>query len=139
MRLPLFAAAQVQALLASSPEASSSSSSSSSLSIQGPSTLLSCTPATYTWTPTAGPYTLSIINHSSTSTSTSTSTSDEEKSEDMDLVIVSSGESATWIVDVRPGVNVSISIVDGHGNVAQSEVVFVSEGSLECLDQARLD
>ncbi|WVF71553.1 hypothetical protein IAT40_006361 [Kwoniella sp. CBS 6097] len=122
MRLPLFAAAQVQALLASSSEAIASSSSS--LSVQGPSTLLSCTPATYTWTPTSGPYTLSIVDHSSTAPETISE----------DLVIVSSGESATWIVDVKPGVNVSISIVDGEGNVAQSEVVFVSEGSLECLD-----
>ncbi|OCF40302.1 hypothetical protein I317_05869 [Kwoniella heveanensis CBS 569] len=126
MRLPLFAAVQVQALLASSE---ASSSSSASLSIQGPSTLLSCTPATYTWTATSGPYTLSIQDHSSTASSVDAAETISE-----DLVIVSSGESATWIVDVRPGVNVSVSIVDGQGNKAQSEVVFVSEGSLECLD-----
>ncbi|OCF36766.1 hypothetical protein I316_01362 [Kwoniella heveanensis BCC8398] len=126
MRLPLFAAAQVQALLASSE---ASSSSSASLSIQGPSTLLSCTPATYTWTATSGPYTLSIQDHSSTASSV-----DAPETISENLVIVSSGESATWIVDVRPGVNVSVSIVDGQGNKAQSEVVFVSEGSLECLD-----
>ncbi|WVR07133.1 hypothetical protein IAU60_004174 [Kwoniella sp. DSM 27419] len=129
MRLPIAAAAQIQAILVSPESLSSSSStslsgSSATMEIDGPSTLLSCTPATFAWTPTLPPYTLFIKHHDAADSSSPTD----------DLVIVASGDTATWVVDLSPGEIVSVAIMDAEGNMAETEPSTVTRGSLDCLD-----
>ncbi|WVW83808.1 hypothetical protein I302_105829 [Kwoniella bestiolae CBS 10118] len=115
MRIPIALAAQLQSSLASS--SSSSSTSGESLSITGPSTLHSCTPSTFHWTP----YTLSLIDHTT--------------SEDVEEMVLVTDNKATWIVDIAPGSNITLLVRDAKGNSAESLNWVVEEGGKGCLGE----
>nr|XP_019046211.1 hypothetical protein I302_04951 [Kwoniella bestiolae CBS 10118]OCF25141.1 hypothetical protein I302_04951 [Kwoniella bestiolae CBS 10118] len=119
MRIPIALAAQLQSSLASS--SSSSSTSGESLSITGPSTLHSCTPSTFHWTPTTSPYTLSLIDHTT--------------SEDVEEMVLVTDNKATWIVDIAPGSNITLLVRDAKGNSAESLNWVVEEGGKGCLGE----
>ncbi|OCF60511.1 hypothetical protein L486_00144 [Kwoniella mangroviensis CBS 10435] len=116
MRIPIALAAQLQSSLASS---SSGSVTGEILSISGPSTLRSCIPSTFHWTPTSGPYTLSLIDHTT--------------SEDVEDMVLVTETKATWMVDISPGSNITLLITDSKGNSAESLNWVVEEGTTGCL------
>ncbi|KAK8864312.1 hypothetical protein IAR55_001559 [Kwoniella newhampshirensis] len=96
------------------------------LSISGPDTLSSCSKSTYTWTLTYPPYTLSTYDYSH---STGTPSLLDEP------VVIPSHASATWILDVQPGRNISVMVVDAKGNSAETYPRVVGVGKVDCLAQ----
>ncbi|WWC61777.1 uncharacterized protein I303_104362 [Kwoniella dejecticola CBS 10117] len=135
MRIPIALAAQLQSSLSSSSPSSSGGRVEESLSISGPSVLRSCIPATFNWTPTYGPYTLSLIQHRTSVPTTTDAESEvsvsEKKEEEMILV---TDTKATWIVDIQPGSNITLLIKDFKGNSAESLNWIVEEGISGCLE-----
>ncbi|WWC89418.1 uncharacterized protein L201_004342 [Kwoniella dendrophila CBS 6074] len=128
MRIPVLLAAQIQSSLKSS---SSSSEIGQSLSISGPSTLRSCIPSTFNWTPTSSPYILSLIQHPLTSSTDSENQIVEEEEEEM---IIVTETKATWMTDIKPGSNITLKVVDSKGNEATTLNWIVEEGTTGCLD-----
>ncbi|WWD17389.1 hypothetical protein CI109_101830 [Kwoniella shandongensis] len=93
------------------------------LSISGPESLFSCTPTTYSWTPTHPPYTVSTYDYS---ISDIPSLIDEP-------VVIPDYSTATWVLDVRPGRNISVMVVDAKGNSAETWPRVVGFGNTHCF------
>jgi len=105
--------------------------SSMALSISTPEDLTQCAPATFTWTPSVPPYYLSIVE--STDSGLYDPAQMAFSTHDM-LLVIPSGTKATWVVDIPAGMNVTITLRDARGEVAQTYPRVIAEGSDECLD-----
>lgn len=90
-------------------------------------TLHQCTPALFAWTPTSGPYYLSV------KTSSSTAHTDEDGEDDAEVVIIPHATSASWIVDVLEGQQVVVEVKDSEGRVAETLTRRVRAGPSHCL------
>jgi len=85
-----------------------------------------CKPSQFSWTPTTGPYYLSI-------TSTSINTAGVKQTDQGETVVVPHGTSASWVVDVEEGSTVSIEVRDSEGQVAKTVMRTVLGGPEHCL------
>lgn len=92
--------------------------------------LYQCKPCILTWTRTVGPYTLNIVDSDTEPIWTSPHT---DADADDKLIVVPSGSSAAWIVDVPAGRNVTVWVKDGEGNVAGTWPRVIGPGSGGCL------
>ena len=88
--------------------------------------LYQCKPSQFSWTPTTGPYYLSI-------TSTSINTAGVKQTDQGETVVVSHGTSASWVVDVEEGSTVFIEVRDSEGQVAKTVMRTVLGGPEHCL------
>jgi hypothetical protein len=90
--------------------------------------LYQCKPSILTWTKTLGPYILNIVDSDTEPIWTSPNTDADDK-----LIVVPSGSSAAWIVDVPAGRNVTVWVKDGEGHVAGTWPRVIGPGSGGCL------
>jgi hypothetical protein len=85
----------------------------------------------FAWTPTTGPYYLSIT--------TSPTPYDDDlingdrTDTDGDVVVIPHATSASWIVDVREGQQVTVEVKDSEGRVAETITRMVGSGPVHCL------
>lgn len=73
-------------------------------------TLSQCNTATFTWTSTYAPYYLTIHN------SATPSGFDSQDS----MIIVPESNSASWVVDLTSGTEITVNVMDSAGEVAQT-------------------
>jgi hypothetical protein len=85
-----------------------------------------CKPSTFSWTPTTGPYYLSI-------TSTYTNTAGLRQTSQGETVVVPHASSASWVVDVEEGSTVVVEVKDSEGQIAETIVRTVMGGPEHCL------
>ena len=88
-----------------------------------------CTPALFAWTPTNGPYYLSVT----TTSSSSSHHVDEFDPENDNVVVIPHATSASWIVDVLEGQQVIVQVRDSDGRVAETFTRTVGSGPSHCL------
>jgi hypothetical protein len=86
-------------------------------------TLRQCTPALFEWTPTTGPYYLSV-------TSSGRSIGPHI---DGEVITIPHATSASWIVDVEEGRQVTVLIKDSNGQTARTVSRTVMPGPEHCL------
>ncbi|ORY34101.1 hypothetical protein BCR39DRAFT_236414 [Naematelia encephala] len=84
--------------------------------LTAPSSLSQCNPATFSWTPTQGPYSITLTS------------SDE-------AIIIPSHAQATWMVDLAVGTEVVLTVTDGAGQTASSKSFVVGQGSDACMGE----
>ncbi|KZP00568.1 hypothetical protein CALVIDRAFT_560529 [Calocera viscosa TUFC12733] len=87
-----------------------------------PSSLPQCQTVTLSWQPTSAPYTLSVVNSST--------------SVPLERLLPSSSPSAAWTADLPPGTSVLFVLQDGTGQAYDSTPLLVIPGSDECVDAA---
>ena len=85
-----------------------------------------CKPSQFSWTPTTGPYYLSI-------TSSYTNTAGIKQTTQGETVVVPHGTSASWVVDVEEGSTVTVEVRDSEGSVAETGFRTVLGGPEHCL------
>jgi len=83
-----------------------------------------CTPSQFSWTPTTGPYYLSI---------TTSNNGLQPQYNSGETVVVPHASSASWIVDVEEGSLVTVEVKDSKGQVAETVVRTVMSGPEHCL------
>lgn len=83
-------------------------------------TLHQCTPALFAWTPSTGPYHLTVTTSPAHAT-------------EGDVVVIPHATSASWIVDVPEGREVTVVVIDAKGRTAESVVRTVQSGPSHCL------
>jgi len=94
-----------------------------SLTDQPQETLSQCSPATFTWTPTTAPYTLTVTDF----------TTDDSFDTESEAIVVPESNSTSWIVDAPVGSEVMVTVRDADGEVAETFSRSIGEGSDECL------
>lgn len=86
-------------------------------------------PAKFHWTPTVGPYYLTVID----------SNREQEPTfayPETLVVVPRKRSSATWIVDAVKGENVTVIVRDATGEIAESPPLVVGPGSDYCMEFA---
>jgi len=104
----------------------------SAMSISTPEALTQCAPATFTWTPTTAPYYLSIVESHDDSIGAAQATFSLP---DDFWVIVPFRNTATWMVDLPAGANVTIVLRDATGEIAETYPRVIGMGSDDCLEE----
>ncbi|ORX36743.1 hypothetical protein BD324DRAFT_681509 [Kockovaella imperatae] len=104
------------------------------LTISSPDELFQCEPATFSWTPNLGPYILSVTL-SDLAPTFNLSMEDQEAWVDGAEMVISIPEAstATWIVDLPEGLNVTTHIKDAEGHIASGYPRVIGPGHGACL------
>lgn len=81
----------------------------------------------FSWTPTTGPYHLTVTTSGSTADALDAAHTEGE------VVIIPHATSASWIVDVQQGQQVTVVVKDANGQVAETIARVVQGGPSHCL------
>lgn len=89
--------------------------------------IFQCMPAKFSWTPTTGPYYLTVVDSNQHA-------SPKFAYPETLVVVPRKRASATWLVDATKGQNVTVVVRDATGETAVSPPLVVGQGSDYCLD-----